>query len=107
MIEVWANREQVWGNSGVELRILDNDGTHRAHVERVTFESHERGEMIPAAVLLRPAEAQKLMDSLWHCGLRPTEGHGSVGQLGATERHLADMKQIALHALKIKEKGKE
>lgn len=29
-----------------------------------------------------------LMDELWNLGIRPTEGHGSTGQLAATERHL-------------------
>lgn len=31
---------------------------------------------------------QSLMDELWHLGIRPTEGHGSTGQLAATEKHL-------------------
>ena len=31
---------------------------------------------------------QTLMDELWHLGIRPTEGHGSTGQLAATEKHL-------------------
>ena len=47
-------------------------------------------------------EAQELIDTLWQCGLRPSEGSGSAGSLAATERHLKDMKQIAFHALKIK-----
>lgn len=34
-------------------------------------------------------EAQHLMDELWLLGIRPTEGHGSTGQLAATEKHLA------------------
>lgn len=47
------------------------------------------------------ASAQNLMDELWSAGLRPTEGAGSAGSLAATERHLADMKAIAFHTLKI------
>jgi hypothetical protein len=31
---------------------------------------------------------QTLMDELWNVGIRPTEGHGSTGQLAATEKHL-------------------
>jgi hypothetical protein len=31
---------------------------------------------------------QSLIDELWHLGIRPTEGHGSTGQLAATEKHL-------------------
>lgn len=55
----------------------------------------------PAPIGLRMTDAQQLMDELWRAGLRPSEGTGSAGSLAATERHLADMKTIAFHALKI------
>lgn len=38
--------------------------------------------------------AQELMDSLWQCGLRPSEGSGSAGALAATERHLRDLQRL-------------
>jgi hypothetical protein len=38
---------------------------------------------------------QKLMDDLWDCGLRPSEGTGSAGALAAVEKHLGDMRKIA------------
>lgn len=41
-------------------------------------------------------EAQNLMDELWECGIRPTEGTGSAGSLAATQRHLEDMQKIAM-----------
>lgn len=44
-------------------------------------------------------EAQSLMDELWRCGLRPSEGSGSAGALAATQRHLADMQKIAFGTL--------
>lgn len=47
-------------------------------------------------------EAQELMDMLWSCGLRPTQGKSSIGQLEAVERHLADMRAIAFNKLEIK-----
>lgn len=50
---------------------------------------------------LRAEDAQGLMDALYEAGVRPSNGAGSVGQLAATERHLADMKTIAFSALKI------
>ena len=50
--------------------------------------------------------AQKLMDDLWDCGLRPSEGTGSAGALAATQKHLEDLKRIAFHALKVKEPTK-
>lgn len=47
-------------------------------------------------------EAQELMDSLWQCGLRPSEGIGSAGQLASTQKHLEDMRTIAFKFLEIK-----
>lgn len=40
------------------------------------------------------ALAQRLMDELWKCGLRPKEGTGSAGAMAATERHLADLQKL-------------
>jgi hypothetical protein len=39
-------------------------------------------------------EAQRLMDELWNCGLRPSEGTGSAGAMAATERHLKDLQRL-------------
>jgi len=41
-------------------------------------------------------EAQKLMDQLWECGLRPARAMGSMGQLEAVKYHLEDMRKLAL-----------
>ena len=49
---------------------------------------------------LRYEEAQRLMDELWRCGLRPSEGTGSAGSLAATERHLKDMQEITKRLLR-------
>ena len=35
-----------------------------------------------------------LMDDLWQCGLRPSEGTGSAGALAATQKHLDDMRKL-------------
>jgi hypothetical protein len=66
----------------------------------VMSEVDEGSTMLPM-VTLEPEVAQELIDSLWQCGLRPSEGSGSAGCLAATERHLKDMKAIAFHALKV------
>lgn len=39
---------------------------------------------------------QQLMDELWRVGIRPTTGHGSAGQLLATQQHLEDMRQLVM-----------
>lgn len=43
---------------------------------------------------LHPDTAQKLMDQLWQCGLRPTEGTGSAGAMAAVQKHLEDMRTL-------------
>lgn len=45
-------------------------------------------------------EAQRLMDDLWNLGIRPTEGHGSTGQLAATEKHLDHVTHLLADAFK-------
>lgn len=57
------------------------------------------GAYVMPFLTLQPEVAQALMDELWQCGLRPTEGTGSAGSLAATERHLADMRRIAMEGL--------
>jgi hypothetical protein len=39
-------------------------------------------------------QAQTLMDDLWNCGIRPTEGAGTAGSMRAVERHLEDMRTL-------------
>jgi len=51
------------------------------------------------AFRMSKADGQNLMDELWRCGIRPSEGSGSAGSLAATERHLADMRTIAMGSL--------
>ena len=51
-------------------------------------------EIYDPTLYLRREEAQDLMDSLWDCGLRPSEGTGSAGALVATQKHLEDMRKL-------------
>lgn len=64
------------------------------------------GTPIPAALVIDSlrdkSTLQVLMDDLWACGVRPTEGAGSAGQLTATQRHLDDMRALVF---KTKPKG--
>ncbi len=68
--------------------------------EPLVFKEQPEGAMTDAALRLRTEEAQRLMDELWGCGLRPSEGTGSAGSLAATERHLKDMQTITFDLLK-------
>jgi hypothetical protein len=51
------------------------------------------------------AAAQALMDELWTCGLRPSEGTGSAGALAATQKHLEDMRKLVFEFMERYENG--
>lgn len=65
-----------------------------AWVVDMTLKTQDEGSMKPSAFSLDNEEVQALMDRLWGCGFRPTEGTGSAGALAATERHLEDMRKL-------------
>jgi hypothetical protein len=78
------------------------DGKHSpCYVDLPTLRPLIEGQEIPPALNLSESEAQQLCDALWEAGIRPTNGAGSTGQLAATQDHLADMKKIVFHTLKL------
>lgn len=83
----------------VSLVQTDRNGEVIAAARDVMFDPVEDGKYIQPTFHLTRQYAQRLMDELWRCGLRPAEGIGSVGALSATERHLADMQKIAFSLL--------
>ena len=98
--EIFAERK-IW-KRGVDIHVVErrNDGL-TAVLRPGIFETIAEGEYVGEPSLhMQDEEAQRLMDELWHCGLRPSEGTGSAGSLAATERHLADMQRITRGVLK-------
>ena len=69
----------------------------------ITWTLHDPNCALPdttSLLHLDQSEAQTLMDELWHLGIRPTEGHGSTGQLAATEKHLDHVSLLLTDAFK-------
>lgn len=100
-IEIYASPRPIWLRDGaVELRIVDRATCSLA---TITLERMEEGAAMPPTITIPTEQAQALIDQLWTCGLRPSEGAGSAGSLLATQEHLKDLKKIAFHALKINE----
>lgn len=60
----------------------------------LTITPETEGMEHPPLMRLSADECQQFMDELWRAGIRPTEGAGSVGQLGAVQRHLEDMRTL-------------
>ena len=99
MLKIRAQRTP-WAE-GVELLIVEHSHDRRFVAEPLTLtEVADNCQGVEPTATISPAAAQSLMDDLWQCGLRPSEGTGSAGSLAATERHLKDMQAIAFAALK-------
>jgi hypothetical protein len=76
-------------------------GLKQSYAKSLTFEDVPDNVLVLPCMSLDAEGAQRLMDDLWHCGVRPTEGTGSAGSLKATQNHLADLKKILFHKLGI------
>jgi hypothetical protein len=59
------------------------------------------GRYLAPSLTLDRLSGQQLMDELWQCGLRPSEGTGSAGQLAAVQQHLGDMRKIVAAKLEV------
>ena len=101
-MKIMADRVPIFRGRGIEIRMLDDEpGRTPCYVGLPTLHPIDSGMEIPPAFKLNEKEAQELCDSLWEAGIRPSNGAGSVGQLAATQAHLADMKKLAFHALRV------
>jgi hypothetical protein len=98
-LEMMARRED-W-SEGISIYMRQRTVGHGASVAApITMIRLEPGSVAEPMLRLGIQQAQQLMDELWQCGLRPTEGSGSAGSLAATERHLKDMQLVAMGLLR-------
>ncbi len=92
---------QPW-NRAIDIALFEEQGDRSMIGAPVVMKQRKSDTFVSEpTVQLKPDEAQELMDELWRCGLRPSEGTGSAGSLAATERHLEDMRKIAMKQLGI------
>jgi len=94
---------------GLSVYVLDTgeDGVQRLGRE-IEFAEYDPTTVNSPTLSLGNHTAQMLIDQLWNCGIRPSEGSGSAGQLASTQRHLADMRAIAAKFLRVQwQKGGE
>lgn len=97
-MKVRVSKAPPWGG-GVELWIRQG----RSYCVSLVMQEAEVGKLAPIDPTLRVSDeqAQVLMDDLWNCGFRPTEGSGSAGAMRAVENHVSDLRKIAFKALDI------
>ncbi len=87
--------KQPWSNR-IDLLMMPGrtaDGA-RTVVTSMTVEAVEDGHFVHPSCSMELTDAQVLMDSLWECGIRPSEGSGSAGAMSATQKHLEDMRRL-------------
>jgi hypothetical protein len=95
------------GNWYESIELFGRDrtpGDIPADITQIIFEQRDNAVLVEPFLKLTREAAQTLLDDLWHCGLRPSDGTGSVGQLQATEKHLEDMRRIAFQFIGTQEK---
>ena len=94
--------QKIFVKNAIDLTVIQRmSGGKIAVAKPLTLETIDPEFVMPEPTMtLRMNEAQLLMDELWDCGLRPSEGSGSAGSLRATEKHLKDMQAIAKGLLK-------
>lgn len=100
-LKCWAERD-AWDPFS-RIRIMIGGKTDAGKIVRmdpVMFSTMDEDDAVSYSdasnrgLLIESETAQSLMDQLWNLGIRPTEGHGSTGQLAATERHLEDLRAL-------------
>ena len=88
--------KQVWSRT-IGLFIMQERQDGRRMFPRVVkWEELPEDQMARPEDTLRvsPTAAQEMMDGLWSCGIRPSEGTGSAGAMAATQKHLEDMRTL-------------
>jgi len=94
-MQVRAMREMFQDSIRIWLREKNVNGEWAFLTDLVfTIVPPDSAESIEYKSILFPVEAaQQMMDELWNCGLRPSEGSGSAGAMRQAEDHLATLKK--------------
>jgi hypothetical protein len=75
----------------IELRMAVIDGAKVTVATSLIMTPQDEDADFPPLMAMSQDMGQQLMDQLWECGLRPSEG---AGQVAAVQAHLADMRAL-------------
>lgn len=84
-------------NRGIDIAgvVKESDGKRYLIEPTTMFDTvHPEGTILEPCITLTEDEAQQLMNSLWDCGLRPSDIQDQSGELKATKYHLEDMRKL-------------
>ena len=86
--------KQPWLHDYISLFAFRSKNNERQYFNGESWLKHKEFEQHDPSFNLMSTEAQVLMDTLYDCGIRPSEGNGSAGAMRATEKHLEDMRKL-------------
>jgi hypothetical protein len=96
-LKMLIHRDPWQKDYGVLLVADRPDGSHDIStsitMEHVPLEKQGMCMTVPT-FHLSPDHAQQLFEELWKAGIRPLDGSGNPGHIGALERHLHDMRAL-------------
>lgn len=93
MIKVFAHQDRF--SKRIDIVVVEEVNHERFLAMQLEFVKILDGACINQPTFsINQNEAQALIDELWQCGLRPSEGTGSAGALAATQKHLDDMRTL-------------
>lgn len=84
---------------GIELTFYRRVFSEFEIAEPLVMRKVDENAYKPATLTLSRKTGQQLIDQLWQCGLRPSEGTGSAGAMAAQTKHLNDMRKLVGHHL--------
>lgn len=83
-----------WSNY-FDLYILEiRNGVVVTNAVNISLADVTPGAEVSPVLSLTQTDMQSLMDQLWSCGVRPTEGQGSAGAMAAVQEHLKDLRRL-------------
>jgi hypothetical protein len=97
---VYAERRRY--HRRIEVVLVFEHPNGRMVAEPVSFKEIGDDIVEQPTFDLSQEQGQRLMDQLWDCGLRPTEGTGSAGAMAAVQAHLADMRTLVFQSRETK-----
>lgn len=99
-VKIHVTRDYFWNGLGLYL-VVDNYDDAGQFVRTMFTEEGPKEintdsiETYPRPFMLTLAAGQELMDKLYQCGIRPTEGAGTAGSMAQAQEHIKGLqKQI-------------
>jgi len=99
--KIFLEKRLFSGSIGAYVQRREDGKRHHGVIKWEEITPDMQGIPMDPSFEFSKKEAQHLIDELWDCGLRPTQGSGSAGSLVATEKHLNDMRKIVSSKLKV------